>query len=81
MKLLNDLVLIEEIKKTTEKKLASGLIIPTEATEKEYEVKSIGVKCKALKIGDKIRLYEHTSLLPFNDGFLFNEAKGLKVIL
>ena len=80
MTLMNDLVLIEEIKTPTETKI-NGLIIPNASKEKEYEVKQLGIKCKALNVGDKIHLHEHTSLLPFNDGFLFNEAIGIKAIL
>lgn len=79
MRLLHNLVYIKELK--TEQKTSSGIIIAQSAAEKEYEVLQIGEKCKAVKVGDKIRLYDQVGKTDFNEGYLINEDKGIKVIL
>lgn len=79
MKLLSDRIFVKPIKK--EQKSASGLILPTDALEPEYEVCAIGVRCKGLKVGDKIRFYPHADKTPFNDGFFARESRGIKVVL
>lgn len=81
MKLLNDLVLIKEIKAITERTTLSGLVIPVVAEEKEYEVLQIGNKCKALCVGDKLRLHEHVNKIPLNEHYLVRESLDIKVIL
>jgi len=79
MKLLHDKVLIKELK--TEQKTSSGLILPESATEKEYEVLDVGNRCKALKKGDRIRLYEHAKKDAYEGNYFIRESFGIKVIL
>lgn len=79
MKLIGDRIFIKLIQK--EQKTKSGLILPTEVIEPEYEVLQVGAKCKGVKQGDKIRLYPHIDLTPYEDGYFMNESYGIKAIL
>lgn len=79
MKPIKDRVLIKEIK--TETITKSGLILPDNVKDKEYEVIEVGCKCKALKKGDKIVLHEHVKKLPYEDFYFINESTDIKVVL
>lgn len=79
MKLLNDRVLIKELK--TENKTSSGIILQNNDAEKIYEVVSVGAKCQKLEIGDKIKLHEHSHKVQFDDYYFINQQKDIKVYL
>lgn len=64
-----------------ETKTASGLILPSSIVEPDYQVVLVGNQCQALKVGDKIRLYEHAEKQEYLDGFFIKETMGVKVVL
>lgn len=79
MKLLSDRIFIKLIEKPSTTK--SGLFLPAEIAEPEYEVFAVGVRCKGLKVGDKIRFYPHIDKIPHEDGYFARESEGIKVVL
>ena len=78
MRPIGDRIFIKEIKLAP--KTPSGLILPKKENEIQYEVLAVGPKCK-LQVGKVIRLYEHTDLVEYEDGYFMNESLGIKAIL
>ena len=78
MRLLGDRIFIKEIKDAPN--LSKLIILPKNDNEKKYKVLAVGQKCK-LQVGKVIRLYEHTDLVEYEDGYFMNESIGIKAIL
>lgn len=79
MILLSDRVLIKEQK--TENKTESGIILQNNELNKVYEVMCVGIRCKGLRVGDKIRLFEHVDMIPFEDCYFIHQKMDIKTYL
>ena len=82
MKLLGERVLVKPLKTENNNK---GIILPESAKNKQIgEVIEVGIKCKVVKKGDRVKYYSNTGV-PFEyeniEGLIFQESTGLIAVL
>ncbi|WP_440880620.1 co-chaperone GroES family protein [Tenacibaculum sp. C7A-26P2] len=82
MKILGERVLVEPIK--SEKNI-NGILLPGTAQSQQIgKVLEVGIKCKVVKKGDRVKYYSNTGV-PFEyeniEGLIFQESTGLIAVL
>lgn len=79
MKLLSDRILIQPSER--KQQTASGIYLPSEAERKtEGTVIAIGPKVQAIKIGDYVRLFDHTGI-EIEEGIIASESTDVEVVI
>ncbi|CAL2094842.1 hypothetical protein [Tenacibaculum sp. 190524A02b] len=82
MKILHDKLVVEPCVK---EQASNGLILPKSASKQNFGiVRLCGDKCKVVKVGDKIKYYDHTGVyFPYEnkDCLLMNEEHSVIAVM